>query len=86
MSIGRIDKFRVSQQIWNRYTARLERYFLVKNVKEETKTAILLMAVGDEIFKLIEDLCNPDKPQTESYDQLLEIVKKTLATYSLSKY
>ncbi|CAH2012689.1 unnamed protein product [Acanthoscelides obtectus] len=47
---------------------------LIKS-KEELKVNTLLAVVGEEMFELMIDLCNPDKPEEITYEAFFRLVK-----------
>ncbi|CAH2008959.1 unnamed protein product [Acanthoscelides obtectus] len=75
MSIGRMSEFKLSGSNWNTYISRFEQYFIANKIEEELKVNTLLAVVGEELFELMIDLCNPDKPEEITYEALVRLVK-----------
>ena len=56
-------------------------FFLVNNIKEDRKkVAVLISTVGSQTYKLLKDLCSPDKPNTKSFENLVTCLQNHLAT------
>ncbi|CAH1988506.1 unnamed protein product [Acanthoscelides obtectus] len=86
MSIGRMSEFKLSGSNWNTYISRFEQYFIANKIEEELKVNTLLAVVGEEMFELMIDLCNPDKPEEITYEAFFRLRKQepgeSLAQYS----
>ena len=46
---------------------------------QERKVAVLIILVGQEAYKILKDLCDPVLPESRSYEELCEILKKEFA-------
>lgn len=75
MSIGRIPEFDQKTKNWVTYIARLEQFFIANDINDERKVPLLLTVVGDEMYELMVDLCNPEEPSDKTYDALVKLVK-----------
>lgn len=78
MSIGKLEPFKIGEGNWTSYITRMGQYFKVNTIKDEMKTAILITAVGDEVFELMVDLCSPEKPEDQSFAGLVSLLKDHL--------
>ena len=76
---GRLLSKYNSVEDWISYIERLDQYFLVNDVMEDTKKrAIFLRVVGDKTYKLIRNLLALDKPTDKSFQALVDILTSHL--------
>lgn len=62
---------------WIVYVARLEQYFVAYNIDDANrKRAILLTSLAEDVYSRLMDLCFPDLPETKSFKEISEILKK----------
>ncbi|KOB67055.1 Uncharacterized protein OBRU01_18673 [Operophtera brumata] len=78
MSVGKIKEFDVDSGNWTLYCGRVEMYFRANAIKDELKLPTLISLVGDNVYELMVNLCNPKKPTDLSYDALITIVREHL--------
>lgn len=71
-------EFQLGKDDWETYTERLELYFIANDVKTEKQAAVLLTKISPDTYKLVRDLCAPDKPSTKSYAELVKLVNDHL--------
>ncbi|XP_024873057.1 uncharacterized protein LOC112455390 [Temnothorax curvispinosus] len=71
-------KFHIGEDDWELYTERLELYFVAKDIKDEKRVAVLLTKISPETYKLVRDLCAPQKPKDKAFDELVKLVKDHL--------
>ena len=58
---------------WTSYTERIEEYLVANSVDNaRKKVAILLSSIGYGTYELLGDLCAPDKPNTKTFEELVE--------------
>jgi len=73
---GRIEEFDEHSEDWIQYTERLEFYFTANNIDNaEKKRAILLSVCGKKTYKLMRNLCAPQKPGEKTFNELVQLVK-----------
>jgi hypothetical protein len=53
---------------------RLEQYFEANEVDNTNKVSSLLILIGGKTYSLLRDLTFPDKPSTQTYDQLTQLL------------
>jgi len=71
------DRFDSRQMQWTSYAEHMEEYLLANGDDNEMrKVAILLSTVGEH--QLLGDLCAPDKPNTKTFEELVEKLKNHL--------
>ncbi|KAL7307755.1 hypothetical protein TKK_0000427 [Trichogramma kaykai] len=63
---------------WETFIERLENYFEAKDVPTAKQVPVLLMRLDDGAYKLIRDLCAPEKPKDKTLEQLKELFKEQL--------
>ncbi|XP_060581109.1 uncharacterized protein K02A2.6-like [Ruditapes philippinarum] len=76
--IGHLSGFDGNSESWTCYQERLEQYFLVNEIDDEKKVPALLTLLGEKTYGLLRNLTSPDKPSTQSYDDLCELLNKHL--------
>ena len=71
--VGALSPFEPSKMQWASYSERIEEYLVANSVDNpRKKVAILLSSIGDATYELLGDLCAPDKPNTKSFEELVE--------------
>lgn len=78
MAVGKIKEFDVDSGNWTLYCGRVEMYFRANAIKEELKLPTLISLVGDNVYELMVNLCNPKKPTDLTYEELINIVREHL--------
>ena len=84
---GHISEFSLESEdlktSWEEYCERLAQYFIANGLEGEPdaakRKAIFLSSVGGEVYSLIKTLCQPDKPETKTLEQLQKTVKDHLS-------
>lgn len=72
-------EFHLGQDDWDTYTERLELYFLANDTPVGKQAAVLLTKISAETYKLVRDLCAPNKPSTKTFDEIVSLIKNHLA-------
>lgn len=78
MPFGKIEPFDICSGQWSKYVRRVEQFMLLNEIKVERKVATLITLVGERTYNLLCDLCAPNNPEVESYDELVRLVKNHL--------
>lgn len=60
---------------WPIYQDRLEQYFAANMIESDRRVAVLLTSIGDQTYKILRDVCDPDPPSSKSYEQLITILR-----------
>lgn len=60
------------------YTERLKLYFVANDVKAEKQAAVLLTKISSYTYKLVRDLCAPNKPNRKFFAELVKLVNDHL--------
>lgn len=71
-------EFVLGKDDWETYIERLDLYFVANDVKAEKQVAVLLTKISPETYKLVRDLCAPNKPNTKTYKELTEMIQNHL--------
>jgi len=72
-------EFSLGKDDWEIFVDRLEILFTAKDIKDEKKAAVMLTRFDEDAFKLIKNLCTPNKPAEKSYAELKKIMSNHLA-------
>ena len=73
--IGHVQTFEPGRQKWTDYMEVMGQFFEANNIADgNRKRAILLSSVGPKTYTLIKDLCQPEAPNTKTYDELKTLV------------
>lgn len=62
-NVGIIDKYKISDD-WEIFSERLEQYFIANRIEEERRVSVFITAVNEEVYKILKNLCYPEKPTT----------------------
>ena len=74
-TLGRIEEFDGDHEEWSQYQERLGHFFQANGVVEETKKrSVFLTLIGTNTYKLLRNLIAPEKPDTKSYTELVQIL------------
>lgn len=66
--------FKLGEDDWEMYTERLELYFDANDIEEEKQVAVLLTKISPETYKLVKNLCAPQKPKEKTFAALVKLV------------
>nr|XP_046478641.1 uncharacterized protein K02A2.6-like [Neodiprion pinetum] len=76
-NISRLE-FHLGKDDWEMYTERLELYFVANDVRAEKQAAVLLTKISPNTYKLVRDLCAPEKPSTKTFEELVKLINNHL--------
>ncbi|XP_025191324.1 uncharacterized protein LOC112591662 [Melanaphis sacchari] len=74
-SIGTAPEFKPGED-WNLYIERLDQFFIANFVEDCRKVSVLITVIGAETYKVLRELCDPILPNTLSYEQVCNTLKK----------
>ena len=57
------------------YLERVSLYFVANGVAEERQVAVLLTAIGGEMYTLLTSLLSPAKPRDQTYAEITAVLK-----------
>ncbi|GBP07553.1 hypothetical protein EVAR_4887_1 [Eumeta japonica] len=78
MPFGKIEPFDIASKKWTTHISRVKEYIALNSIKEELHVATLTTAVGAAPYDVAVDLCALTPPETTTFEELGDIVKKHL--------
>ena len=70
-TIGKIESFDETQEKWETYVERVEKFFLANNIDDGHKVPTLLSLIGGKTYSLLRDLLTPEKPAAKSFQEIV---------------
>ena len=80
--IGIMEPFNLdSGELWSQYVERLERFFVANDIGVAKQRAVLLsgIAIRAAGYKLLQNLCCPEKPTDKTYAVVVELMQTHLS-------
>src|SRR5436190_2204509 len=74
--IGQPNEFNPITDEWTIFVRRLSAFFEANDVPDNKKKSILLSLVNQEAYKLLIDLCTPERPEDKTYEELTVLLDK----------
>lgn len=74
-TVGFLSEYKPGDD-WEVYSERLEQYMLANKIEDDEYVAVLLTAIGPQVYKTLRDLCDPKRPKELKYKELVEILSK----------
>ena len=72
-TLGRVDEFNSSKDVWPEYVRCLEHFFAANGITDSDKQwAVLLTVVGVASYKTLRNLVSPRKLGENAYNELVE--------------
>ncbi|XP_072377423.1 uncharacterized protein [Diabrotica undecimpunctata] len=56
------------------FEERLEQYFGANLIEESRRVAVLITLLSEEVYKVLRDLCNPEKPKEKDFETLMKLL------------
>lgn len=72
-NIGKLPEFKIHGE-WFLYEERMEQYFETNMVDDKRRVAVLLTAVGEDVYNIFRDKCDPKTPASYPYEELVAIM------------
>ena len=72
--IGNITAFDEKSENFVDYADRMESFLKANAVENDVKVHTFLALVGADAFRLLKNLCSPEKPTTKSYQDLIKLL------------
>ncbi|XP_058458647.1 uncharacterized protein LOC131435119 [Malaya genurostris] len=76
VQIGIIPEFCADTDDWTVYKEILEEFFQANGVPESNKVSVLISVIGSETYRILRNLCHPNSPRDQQYDQLCVLLSK----------
>ncbi|XP_031344036.1 uncharacterized protein LOC116171379 isoform X1 [Photinus pyralis] len=73
-NISNIKTFNIGDD-WEIFVERLDQYLIANRVEEERKGSILITSVSEEVYKIMKNLCYPEKPFNKTYAALCTLLE-----------
>ncbi|XP_058456616.1 uncharacterized protein K02A2.6-like [Malaya genurostris] len=70
-----VEPFDRHKMKWSRWVERLEGAFLLFGVRDDAKLPMLLHYMGAETYDVVSDKLAPEKPQTKTYDEIVQTLE-----------
>jgi hypothetical protein len=61
------------------YLERLEQFFVCRETANTAKVATLITVIGEDSYRVLRSLCQPDLPASKDYDTLVQLLKQHYA-------
>lgn len=74
--IGNTPEFNIHKGDWILYTEILEQFFEINSIEEHKKCAYLISVIGQDCYKILNEICYPELPKNKSYDELCDLLMK----------
>ena len=78
--LGKIEHFDPQSEEWTRYVERVQQFFEANELTGEDKAvkrrATFLTLIGPTTYQRLTDLVAPAKPNTKTFEQLVEVLTK----------
>ncbi|KAF2894393.1 hypothetical protein ILUMI_11779 [Ignelater luminosus] len=77
--IGSIEPFNPNKDGFQSYMDRMEQYFIVNTVEQETKVPLFITLVGGETYNILKKLLHADTPSGTTYKESVDALQNYLA-------
>jgi len=74
-SVGHLAEFQPQKEKVSKYLERMSLYFEVNGVVEDKQVAVLLTAIGGEMYVLLNSLLSLAKPHDKTFTELTTALK-----------
>ena len=71
---GNVGVFEEKVESFEDYRDRVDCFMSANSIEQAKRTDLFLVIIGPEAFKLVKNLCSPNKPSTKTYDQLKNLM------------
>ena len=76
LQIASVGEYIDDQEDFKSYTERLNAWLVVNCVTDELKSSVFLAVVGATTYKLLKSLLAPEKPNTKTFDELVNVLQR----------
>ena len=70
-----VGQFQEEIECFTDYADRFDAFLLANKIEDSRKSSLLLATIGPEPYKLLKNLCQPDKPSSKTYGELKQLLK-----------
>ena len=72
---GHVGPFDENTEKFADYAGRYEAFMVANEIAEDRQVHVFLAVVGPQAYKLLKNLCDPDNPNSKSYEELKQILQ-----------
>lgn len=73
---GKIESFFESTEECSDNMVRMNAYVAANDIAPDKKTNLFVASIGPSTYKLLKNLCSPDKPCDKNYGESTKLLKK----------
>ncbi len=77
--MGNVNEYDEGEESWEDYTERFDQYAECNKLEGGRKRACFISVMGKKTYALLKGLVAPEKPNTKSYQELVELLSNHLA-------
>ena len=83
LQIASVGEYVDEKEEFESYVERLEAWLVVNGVTVEQKGNVFFTVIGATTYKLLKSLLAPEKPNTETFDELVNVLQRHYKTKPL---
>ena len=72
---GHVGPFDENSEKFANYAGRYEAFMVANEIAEDKQVHVFLAVVGPQAYKLLKNLCDPENPNSKSYEELKQILQ-----------
>ena len=72
---GHVGPFDENTKKFADYAGRYEAFMVANEIAEDRQVHVFLAVVGPQAYKLLKNLCDPENPNSKSYEELKQILQ-----------
>lgn len=72
---GHVGPFDENNEKFADYAGRYEAFMVANEIAEDRQVHVFLAVVGPQAYKLLKNLCDPENPNSKSYEELKQILQ-----------
>ena len=81
--MGNLGPFDEKSEKFSDYADRFEAYVAANNIDDDKKVNVFLAVIGPDAYKLLNNLCDPDNPNTKTFTWLTQLLQRHYDTQVL---
>ena len=76
LQIASVGEYCDDKEDFESYTERLSAWLVVNGVTDEQKSSVFLAVINASTYKLLKSLLAPEKPNTKTFDELVNVLQR----------
>ena len=76
LQIASVGEYCDDKEDFESYTERLSAWLVVNGVTDEQKSSVFLAVIGASTYKLLKSLLAPEKLNTKTFDELVNVLQR----------